>query len=60
MPTETCQEDLERLRLPNNWRSSVRRAVLNVIGIVRIAMLAGREALMDDGDVKVSVATLAS
>lgn len=38
MPTEAFEEDLETLRLPKNWRSSVRHAVLNVIGIVRIAM----------------------
>jgi hypothetical protein len=52
MPTETCQEDLQTLRLPKNWRSSVRHAVLNVIGIVRIAMLAGRQALIDTGNPK--------
>jgi hypothetical protein len=52
MPTEICQEDLETLRLPKNWRSSVRHAVLNVIGIVRLAMLTGRQALIDNGDAK--------
>ena len=50
MPAEICGEDAESLRLPKNWRSSVRNAVLNVIGIVRIAMLAGREALITNGD----------
>ena len=52
MPTENCKEELETLRLPKNWRSSVRYAVLNVIGIVRIAMLAGRQALIDNDDAK--------
>jgi putative transposase len=52
MPTDICEEDLETLRLPKNWRSSLRHAVLNVIGIVRIAMLVGRQALIDNGDVK--------
>ena len=33
-----------------NWHSYVRTAVLNVVGIVRIAMLAGREALVNNGD----------
>jgi hypothetical protein len=52
MPTESLEEDLETLRLPKNWRSSVRHAVLHVIGIVRMAMLAGRQALIDNGDAK--------
>ena len=49
-----CDEvfrDVELL-LPKGWHSSVRNAVLNVIGIVRIAMLAGREALINADDVK--------
>jgi len=50
MPAELREEDVEASRLPRNWRSSVRTAVLNVIGILRIAMLAGREALITNGD----------
>ena len=52
MPAEICEQDVESLRLPKNWHSYVRTAVLNVIGIVRIAMLAGREALIRNGDAK--------
>ena len=52
MPAEICEEDVESLRLPEDWHSYVRSAVLNVIGIVRIAMLAGREALINNGDAK--------
>ena len=52
MPAKICEEDVESLRLPKNWRSSVRNAVLNAIGIVRIAMLVGREVLINNGDVK--------
>jgi len=51
MCDELCQEDLESLPLPKNWTETVRHAVLNVIGIVRIAMLAGREFLIREGDV---------
>ena len=51
MCDELCQEDLESLPLPKNWTETVRHAVLNVIGIVRIAMLAGREFLIQEGDV---------
>ena len=42
----------ESLRLPKNWSATVRNAVLNVIGIVRIAILASREALIENGDMK--------
>ncbi len=42
----------DSLRLPKGWRSSVRNAVLNVIGVVRIAMLTGREVLIANGDAK--------
>ncbi len=52
MCDEVCQQDVESLPFPKDWRSCARNAVLNVIGIVRIAMLAGREALIKDGDVK--------
>ena len=44
------EEESEALRLPKGWHSHVRNAVLNVIGMVRIAMLAGREALVTNGD----------
>ena len=50
MCDEIYGQPVESLRLPKGWRSSVRHAVLNVIGIVRIAMLAGREALISNGD----------
>jgi hypothetical protein len=52
MCDEVGEQDVELLPLPKNRRASVRNAVLNVIGIVRIAMLAGREALIINGDVK--------
>ena len=52
MPAEIREEDDESLRLPKNWPALVRSAVLNVVGIVRIAMLAGREALIKNGDSK--------
>jgi hypothetical protein len=39
MPDENREEEAESLRLPRNWHALVRSAVLNVIGIVRIAML---------------------
>ena len=51
MCDELCEQDVEALSLPKDWHSFVRSAVLNVIGIVRIAMLAGREALINNGDV---------
>jgi hypothetical protein len=50
MCDEIHGQPVESRRLPKGWRSSVRNAVLNVIGIVRIAMLAGREALNSNGD----------
>jgi hypothetical protein len=49
MCDEICGQAVESLRLPKDWSSSVRNALLNVIGIVRIAMLAGREALVTNG-----------
>ena len=39
MPDEIHAEEAESLRLPSNWHTLVRCAVLQVIGIVRIAML---------------------
>ena len=50
MPDEFHDDEAESLRLPRNWHALVRSAVLNVIGIVRIAMLTGREALIENGD----------
>ena len=52
MCDEVGQQDVESLPLPKNWHSYARNAVLNVIGIVRMAMLAGREALITNGDAK--------
>ena len=52
MCDEICGQTVESLRLPESWHSHVRNAVLNVIGIVRIAMLAGRDALITNGDTK--------
>jgi hypothetical protein len=49
MSDEISGQAGESLRLPKDGRSSVRNAVLNVIGIVRIAMLTGREALIANG-----------
>ncbi len=39
MPDEFHDEEAASLRLPRNWHALVRCAVLNVIGIMRIAML---------------------
>jgi len=39
MPADNLEEEAESLRLPRNWHTLVRSAVLQVIGIVRIAML---------------------
>ena len=50
MPDEIHEEEAESLRLPRNWHALVRSAVLQVIGIVRIAMLTRREALIKNGD----------
>jgi putative transposase len=51
MCTERCDDDIESLPLPKGWPQTVRHAVLNVIGVVRVAMLAGREFLIQKGDV---------
>jgi hypothetical protein len=51
MSDEVCLNDVEPLCLPKGWQAFVRNAVLNVIGIVRIAMLVGRESLIKNGDV---------
>jgi hypothetical protein len=50
MPDELHDDEAESLRLPKNWHALVRCAVIQVIGIVRIAMLTGREALIKNGD----------
>ncbi len=47
MPAQICEEDVESLRLPKDWHSYVGCAVLNVIRIVRVAML--REELRLNG-----------
>ncbi len=39
MSAKIREEDVETLRLPRNWHSYVRTAVLNVVGIVRIAIV---------------------
>ena len=49
MCDELCEQDLELLPLPKDWTENVRHAVLNVIGIVRIAMLTDREFLIREG-----------
>ena len=51
MCTEQCDDDIESMHLPKGWSKTVRHAVLNVIGVVRVAMLAGREFLIQKGDV---------
>ena len=51
MCDELCEQDIESLPLPKDWAANVRNAVLNVIGMVRIAMLAGRQFLIQKGDV---------
>jgi transposase InsO family protein len=51
MCTERCDDELESLPLPKGWSKTVRHAVLNVVGLVRVAMLAGREILIQNGDV---------
>ena len=51
MRTEPCDDDIESLPLPKSWSKTVRHAVLNVICLVRVAMLAGREFLVQNGDV---------
>ncbi len=51
MCNELEDPDLDSLRLPKGWAANVRHALLNVIGLVRIAMLSGRELLIEKGDV---------
>jgi len=54
MSDESCEQDTESLRLPKHWATNVRNAVLNVIGLVRIATLAGREALIQEGHLQLA------
>ena len=44
------EEGIESLPFPRGWSKSARHAVLNVIDIVRVAMLAGREILIQNGN----------
>ncbi len=44
-------EDIESFPLPKDWSENARHAVLNVIGIVRVVMLKGREFLIQNGNV---------
>ncbi|MGY8771397.1 MAG: hypothetical protein ACKVH8_23535, partial [Pirellulales bacterium] len=39
----------ETIPLPKNWSHSVRHSLLNVFGLVRMSMLAGREYLINQG-----------
>jgi len=50
MNDECSEDDPESLPLPKNWSENVRHAILNVIGLVRIAMLSGREFLIRNGN----------
>jgi hypothetical protein len=50
MNDQCSEDDLESLPLPKNWSEDVRHAILNVIGVVRIAMLSGREFLLRNGN----------
>jgi transposase-like protein len=43
-------EDIDSIPLPKGWSKIARHAVLNVIGLVRVAMLAGREHLIRKGN----------
>jgi hypothetical protein len=45
---QVTDDELSSLKLPKNWSQTVRHTVLNVIGLVRIAMLAGREFLNEN------------
>ena len=37
--------------LPKDWTDTIRSAILNIIGLLRIGMLTGREFLIREGDV---------
>ena len=45
------EENAESFPLPKGWSEDARHAVLNVIGIVRVVMLKGREFLIQNGNV---------
>ncbi len=49
MLEESRYHHSEHLKLPGNWSQSVRNAMLNVLGILRIAMLDGRKLLIEQG-----------
>ena len=51
MCDELHEVDIQSLPLPKDWADFVRHAVLNVVGILRLAMLASRELLIQEGDV---------
>lgn len=51
MSDELYERDIQSLPMPKDWVKSVRHAVLNVVGIVRLAMLSGREFLIQEGHV---------
>jgi hypothetical protein len=51
MRTEPCDDDIESLPQPKGWSKTVHHAVFNVVGLVRVAMLAGCEFLIQNGDV---------
>ncbi len=47
MQDKPDEDDIESIWLPRNWSQSERNATLNVLGILRIAMLDGRKLLME-------------
>jgi hypothetical protein len=49
-----CEQNIKSLRLPRNWATNVRNAVLNVLGLVRIAALSAREVLIEDGELELA------
>ncbi|NQU22143.1 MAG: hypothetical protein HQ567_12740 [Candidatus Nealsonbacteria bacterium] len=50
MCDDSAVDSIEALPLPTGWAPSVRSAILNVLGLVRVAMMAGREFLHEAGD----------
>ena len=48
----TTQRGIESLPSPKDWAESVQHEVLNIVGIVRLAMLSGRELLIQQRDVR--------
>ena len=47
----TVKQDIDSIPLPKSWSKFARHALLNVIGLVRVVMLAGREHFIRNGDV---------